>query len=397
MFSNHVNKNLSAYYHDELSPEDARRVTEHLLHCRRCRKEYEEIKLGVRLASQLLPDAAPAALWADLESKLDQAQVRSGGIVIESDWKRLLFSRLSFKIAACLILIMIGIGIFLAYSRRSSNTNTPKQGDDANGPGWAVRRIAGQPRIGERRVGETGKMAMGEWLTTDDSSRAQISVGEIGEVKIEPNSRIRIIKAHEDEHRLALARGKMLAFIWAPPGQFYVDTPSAVAVDLGCSYTLEVNDDGQGLLRVTLGWVAFESGGRESFVPADAECVTRPGLGPGTPYFSDASAEFQSSLARFDTARDGDAARADALDAVLARSRKRDALTLWHLFARTNETERGRIYDQLSKLIPPPKKVTRDGIIRGDRIMLDGWWDKLGLGNTDWWRMWKGPLPSQAK
>ena len=32
---------------------------------------------------------------------------------------------------------------------------------------------------------------------------------------------------------LALARGKMEAFIWAPPRQFFVDTPSAVAVDLG--------------------------------------------------------------------------------------------------------------------------------------------------------------------
>ena len=29
--------------------------------------------------------------------------------------------------------------------------------------------------------------------------------------------------------------------IWAPPGQFLVDTPSAMAVDLGCSYTLEVD------------------------------------------------------------------------------------------------------------------------------------------------------------
>src|SRR4030095_15328631 len=115
---------------------------------------------------------------------------------------------------------------------------------------------------------ETGRLTTGDWLVTDDESRAQISVGEIGEVKVEPNSRIRLVQARDKEHRLGLARGKMQAFIWAPPGQFYVDTPSAVAVDLGCSYTLEVNDDGLGLLRVTLGWVAFEWEGRESFVPA---------------------------------------------------------------------------------------------------------------------------------
>jgi hypothetical protein len=28
------------------------------------------------------------------------------------------------------------------------------------------------------------------------------------------------------------------AYIWAPPGEFVVDTPSAVTVDLGCACTL---------------------------------------------------------------------------------------------------------------------------------------------------------------
>ena len=201
--------------------------------------------------------------------------------------------------------------------------------------------------------------------------------------------------ANGDEHRLAMTRGKMEAFIWAPPRQFFVETPSALAVDLGCSYTLEVNDDGVGLLHVTLGWVAFESQGLESFVPAGAMCVTRPKLGPGTPYFNDASVDFQNALAKFDTAGMDQTARSAALDAVLIQARKRDALTLWHLLARTIESERGRVYDRLVELIPPPPKLTREGVLNGDRAMLDAWWDKLELGDTEWWRMWKGPLPTQ--
>jgi len=38
---------------------------------------------------------------------------------------------------------------------------------------------------------------------------------------------------------------------------FVVDTPSASAIDLGCAYTLHVNEDGSGTLRTTLGWVGF--------------------------------------------------------------------------------------------------------------------------------------------
>ena len=158
-----------------------------------------------------------------------------------------------------------------------------------------------------------------------------------------------------------------------------------------------MSDDGQGLLQVTTGWVAFEWEGRESFVPAEAECVTRPRSGPGTPYFSDASRELRDALAQFDTAQSGDSARASALDMVLTRARKKDAITLWHLLTRTNEAELGRVYDRLARLVPPPKSVYREGVLRGDRAMIDAWWDELELGDTEWWRMWKGPLPSQSK
>jgi FecR protein len=218
-------------------------------------------------------------------------------------------------------------------------------------------------------------------------------VGVIGQVEVEPNSQVKLLQARDDDHRLSLRRGKMHAFIWAPPRKFYVDTPSAVAVDLGCAYTLEVNDDGQALLSVTSGWVAFEQDGRESFVPQAAMCITRPGFGPGTPYFGDAADEFKAALAKFDTAKSDEAARAAALETVLAQSRRHDALTLWHLLSRTNESERGQVYDRLAALIPPPNDITREGVLRGDRQMLDVWWEKLELGRADFWRLWKGPVP----
>jgi hypothetical protein len=396
MFGHHVNNKLSEYCNDELQAAEARQVAEHLLHCHRCRKEYEEIKLGAQMAAHLLPAKAPASLWGEIEMMLDQdkavpTRFRGFDKKQQKPFSSLPFFK--FAVVGLALLLLAGIGAW----RRWQDEQADDRQNYPNKPSWAVARLAGQPKIDEQQIGESGKLAVGEWLVTDGSSRAQISVGEIGEVQVEPNSRIRLVQAQEEEHRLALARGKMHAFIWAPPKQFYVDTPSAVAVDLGCSYTLEVNDEGRGLLHVTSGWVAFEWKGRESFVPAEAECITRPGPGPGTPYFKDASIAFKESLSSLDSLKPDDGARADALAVVLAQSRKRDALTLWHLLSRTDEVECGRVYDRLSKLIPPPPAVTRAGVIRGDRTMRDLWWDKLELGNTDWWRMWKGPLPSQPK
>jgi hypothetical protein len=288
---------------------------------------------------------------------------------------------------AAAILLVAGFSIVWYQTKLAKMSNKgPK-------PYWEVTRIEGQPRVGERSIGDAGKLSLGESLVTDDASRARIDVGRIGMVTVEPNSHLKLAEASGDEHRLAMSRGKMSALIWAPPRQFYVDTPSAVAVDLGCSYTLEVNDDGQALLAVTSGWVAFESGGRESFVPRDGMCVTRPGLGPGTPFFSDASEGFKQALARFDTAGKDWTARGIALGTIVSQSRERDALTLWHLLSRTEGEERGLIYDKLASLVPPPPSVTREGALGGDKAMLDLWWENLGLGSADFWRMWKGPVP----
>jgi predicted anti-sigma-YlaC factor YlaD len=380
MFWNHVSKRLSAYLHGELRPEESRRVAEHLLICRRCRDEYEEIKFGARLAARLSDDLAraqaPAALWAELEEMIDGA---------EAARRRPTSARRPLKIAlAGAVTLALAFGVFWFYPR-------------APRPAWDVTRVEGAPKIGSKTVGEVEKLRVGEWLVTDDSSRAEIRVGEIGQVQVAPGSRVRLVEAKADEHRLALARGKMQAFIWAPPRQFYVDTPSAVAVDLGCAYTLEVGDDGQGLLSVVAGWVAFEWQGRETFVPAMAMCVTRPRLGPGTPYFGDASEDFQNALAIFDVAESGSDARSNALQTALAKSRKRDALTLWHLLARADGDDRLRVYSRLAELIPPPSQVTPEAVMRGDRAALDLWWEKLELGSAEWWRIWKGPVPSQTK
>ena len=191
-------------------------MAEHLMTCRRCRDECEEVKFGARLAARLSDDMAraqaPASLWAELEEMLDGA---------EATRRRPLPARTPLKIAlACAATLALAFGAFWFYPR-------------APRPAWDVTRIEGAPKIGSKTVGDAGKLRVGEWLVTDDSSRAEIRVGEIGQVQVDPGSRVRLVEANSDKHRLALARGKMQAFIWAPPRQFYVDTPSAVAIDLG--------------------------------------------------------------------------------------------------------------------------------------------------------------------
>ena len=258
--------------------------------------------------------------------------------------------------------------------------------------GWDVSRVAGSPRIGRKII--TGQAAatrldVGQVLETDDHSRASLQAEGIGQIAIDASTSLRLLSMGTGLKRVALDHGTIHAFIWAPPGQFVVDTPSARAVDLGCSYTLQVDASGAGLVRTALGWVGFQLNGRESFIPAGAACATKPHVGPGTPYFEDATPEFRSALAKFDFGDVTPQQRVEDLTRILAQARKRDALSLWHLLSRVDEPQRLIVYDRLRTIAPPPTGVTKEGILRLEQPMLDEWWNALGFDNISVWRQWE--------
>jgi hypothetical protein len=261
---------------------------------------------------------------------------------------------------------------------------------------WEVSRMAGQPRIGGSALAGTGRLGVGETLVTDAASRARLDVSTIGQATIDTDSRVRLVDTRKGHHKLALERGTLHAFITAPPGQFVVDTPSATATDLGCVYTLHVDEDGSGTLSVIAGWVAFEFNGRESFVPAGASSRTDPRVGPGTPRYDDADENLRRALDDFDYGTDL-AAKARDLQLVIARASPRDAMTLWHLIARVSAADRAAVIAALDARVPIPAGVTREAVMRLDKAALDQWWDALGLRDAGWWRKWKGPYPLDVK
>jgi len=154
-------------------------------------------------------------------------------------------------------------------------------------------------------------------------------------------------------------------------------------------YTLRIEENGNGLLRTTLGWVGFQSNGHESLIPAGAAAATYAESGPGLPFFEDASKEFRSAVSQFDSAKEGSAQRFAAQQVILGEARARDGLTLWHLLSRVSEVDRQAVFERLSMLIAPPASVTREGILRLDRAMLDSWWNALDLGDIGLWRHWE--------
>ncbi len=162
---------------------------------------------------------APGAIWHSILASLDTAPVETG-----FRW---------WQFAAAFGLVM-AVGLLWVSTR-------------AKPASWeVVPRLDGSPSVGSKHMADTGRIAVGEWLQTDASSRARIGIGEIGGVEVEPNSRVRLLSAKPDDHRLALDRGEISAVVSAPPRLFFVETAASTC---GGPWLRLQDENGRGRLR----------------------------------------------------------------------------------------------------------------------------------------------------
>ncbi|HMV82242.1 MAG TPA: kelch repeat-containing protein [Blastocatellia bacterium] len=349
-------RQLSPYLDGELPPEAAAKMEQHLAGCAACHERLEGQRFAARLVANLpLPATTTVPVcpsWALPPADDAQPPARPRKLVLQ-------------LAAATALLTIIATGVWFFLRPR--------------GASWEVARLSGTPTIAARSLELTSRWYAGEWLETDAAARALVHVGQIGQVEVDPNSRIRLIKTGADEYRIRLARGRIYAGIVAAPRLFLVETPSATAIDLGCAYTLDVDEDGGNLLRVTSGWVALARDGRESFVPAGAAARSEADGRIGTAYFTDATDKFKRALTQFDFAAD----KSGALAIVLAEARPRDALTLWQMLARTSGNEREQTYNRLTALVPAAKDINKVATLRLDAAALAQWKEAAEFAGLD--------------
>ncbi len=403
MVQKHYKNELGAFIDHELSKDEQHTIGEHLMQCGDCRREHDRLKLGAQLAGRMDRADAGPQVWNEIQGRLDGSRAPQMSLIGPTphfgfrNWA-------GYAVAIVMVTAMISLAYLTLFSPsgyeygRTGQVADPaaiedqnelagpiddstvtaedpditpapddSSADTASLPAWEFETISGRPLVGAASGDD--RLAVGDFLETDAASRARIAVADIGNVEIAPNSRIKLVGTAANEHRLSLERGSLHARILAPPRLFIVDTPSAVAVDLGCEYTLDVDKAGNSFLHVTSGFVALERDGRESIVPAGAMCMTRKGKGLGTPFSAETSKEFRAALERFDFSSGG----SRAVQAMLDTREFYDMITLWHLLSRVQKADREKVYDALAAYVEPPADVTREGILSLNKKMLESW------------------------
>ena len=68
----------------------------------------------------------------------------------------------------------------------------------ASAGSWEVQSVAGAPKIGTKTVqapGEKARLRQGQMLETDAGSQASLTVEAVGQVDVEPETRLRLVEA----------------------------------------------------------------------------------------------------------------------------------------------------------------------------------------------------------
>lgn len=317
------------------------------------------------------PSAAPDAEIAELEQVLRPLRFVPTDIPLPVARRTRLFGLISGA-AAAVVLVAAGSG--LLYWKLTQPAP------------WSIENIEGVVRLSGTPVNARTRIAVGETIGTDSRAHGRIAVGDIGIAEIGPSSEVRLVRADSSQHRFQLFRGTIHARIWARPRFFVVQTPSGIATDLGCIYSMSVDSAGDGRLSVSEGEVEMAEAGASALVPAGNTVAILAGKGPGLPHPLRSSTAFRAAVAAADSA----GYRGESVHSIVQLATGEETLTLWHLLIRADPVERPAIYTRLVALSEPPAGVTLDGVAALDRSMLSAWRDTMrGSWNAEpatWWK-----------
>ncbi|KXK48082.1 MAG: DNA-directed RNA polymerase specialized sigma subunit [Chlorobi bacterium OLB5] len=398
---------IDDYLEGMISNDNRLAMEEHLKHCSECRSYLENTVLLIEKAALIAADDEKnpnfpskqkhQQMWNSIEAKINQKLPDADSHIynmngLEDEYipvKQPDTKSYSYKpgawqnmryyfsgLAAVLILafIIFGVSRFMDSRKNSIELNTNIV-EVSGGPKWMVASIKGTPLINNLVMKAIDSLGIGGYITTDDSSKAELYVAGLGSVIIEPNSKVKLTKSTNDEHRIQLDYGSIDASINAKPRTFFVDAGTVTAVDMGCSYKFSMDKAGDGLLYVRSGKVSLESAsGRESIVPEGKFCVTKQNIGPGTPFREDSSPQLKKALMEFDFGNCG----GQCVKTILNNAKKTDAVTLVNMMPRVDEQYRAQVYNKVAVFYPPPKSLPKDSIPKFSKVEdINEWVDQI--------------------
>lgn len=224
----------------------------------------------------------------------------------------------------------------------------------SSGKGWEVRKL----RVGENVYESFKLLHEKDSFETDELTKSEIIIPEIGSLFLEPNTKIERLNAY----KVRLLSGVILKSEAASTKDLNIEVFGANINDfiLGSSYRLSIQDSSTSFIEVTNGWVSLKKDNVESLILPYHNCKIKTDKGTGLPYHINSSNNFVKAIEEYCFIKPGDE---EALINILTNAEVLNCVTLWNMLYRVNRKQRDMvIYTIYGLLGNAPEGVTEEGL-----------------------------------
>ena len=382
-FCDETERLIDDYLEGNISPKDKEIMESHIDSCEDCKGYLEATsKLKLQLGSlstnyEYLSSSEKDELWKGVESKVDfekrQTEELNKNFEDPAYRKYGLLYKYRYYASAFAALIVIGMIFFAVKNFKFESPVLTKQDSYGLPSYWKVTSLSGTPFISEEAMAKLDSIRDGEYIITNDSSRAELFITDIGKVLVEPNTKLMIVKGKDGRNKLSVIYGTIDADMKKVQEPVHVELPSAIAMDEGGSYKVTVDGSGDGLFYVKSGQVEVVSGNKQSVVPAGSLVMTKKDKGVGTPFSNLSSSVFKKALYNFDFGN----CDVSCVTTILNSANKNDAVSLVNMITQVEEQYKDRVYAKVASFVPPPHPVHRDSIPFIDEKEIEDWVTKI--------------------
>lgn len=362
MNSSHVQEYFDEYYNNELNSETKISVQKHLDECPDCASEYSAFTVLKEKARSLKKEVAPPAeifnkIQKEINNEINKKEVKMSDnikitplsnniltIDFNEDKKEAVparqtsfLSRNWYWFASAAVILLI-VSVALMNTSRKGVFSVEEMSN------WKLVNLKGDAFINGVK---SNKVNVGDWIQTDSVSSVVLKIANVGDVSIEPNTKVRFIQSDDNVSKIEVMYGTVNTST-SQADKFILQSSNMKVQDKGGSYSFKVDDKGNGVIYVNNGIANVVSDNKSAVVTDGKFCYYKPEYGVGIPFRKDAKPEFQNALYNYDFNNGG----VNSVYYAIANAMPEDYSSLMNLIPRVDDKTKYLVYNKLGKLAP---------------------------------------------
>lgn len=299
------------------------------------------------------------------EEKLKRIDKHSRGKVIEKKKSKginNLLKDINFSSFTIIISSMAAVLLLLAiYFVTFFNNTAP----------WKVNTIQGSFKLNNETMA-SANVDTDDILTTSAHSTARVNIPEEASIMLEPSTSMQILDTKKTLNKISLLSGEIVFNAVSNKPHFELESNGIIIKAEQAQFSAKIDSNGYLDVLGIRNYVEIITPFDRLLLSDEYRCKISGNI-IGIPYHKDATDNFKHQLKNIQ-ANINDVVE---LTSLMYNASYKDAHTLLRLIEKVSKKNRDMIYQKLNNLFPPTPRVTKQGIIDGNKEMLDEWWFEI--------------------